>query len=106
MLELYQAADRVEAQMLKDHLRQKGIETVIVGDHLSGAVGELPANIFPTLWVLEDRDLALAKRLTEAFFDRPPVSGEAWQCSVCGESIDAGFDICWNCGSPNPNENV
>jgi hypothetical protein len=104
MRELYQAADRVEAQMLKDHLSQVGIATAIVGDHLSGAVGELPANIFPTLWVLDDGDLEQAKRITEAFFNRPPVNGKAWRCTVCGESIDAGFEICWNCGSPNPNE--
>jgi hypothetical protein len=105
MREVYQAADRVEAQMLKDHLSQAGIATTIVGDHLSGAVGELPANIFPTLWVLDDSDLERATHLTAVFFDRPPVSGNAWQCTVCGESIDGGFEICWNCGSPNPHEN-
>jgi hypothetical protein len=105
MKELYQAADRVEAQMLKDYLSQEGIATVIIGDHLSGAVGELPANIFPTLWVLEDGDLARGRQLTDQFFERPPVSGEAWRCAVCGEGIDAGFEICWNCGSPNPKQN-
>jgi hypothetical protein len=104
MKELYQAADRVEAQMLKDHLNQEGIETVIIGELLSGAVGELPANIFPTLWVVNDGDLERGKRLTELFFDSPPVGGEAWRCQVCGEGIDAGFEICWNCGSPHPNE--
>ncbi|WP_316367578.1 putative signal transducing protein [Candidatus Thiodiazotropha sp. CDECU1] len=105
MRELYQAADRVEAQILKDHLQVEGIETVIVGDQLSGAVGELPADIYPTLWVLDDDDLARAKQLTEQYFSRPPVSGQRWRCRVCGESIDAGFEICWNCGSPGPNDN-
>jgi hypothetical protein len=104
MREFYQAADRVEAQMLKDHLSQAGIATVIIGDHLSGAVGELPANIYPTLWVLNDRDLEQAERLTAAFFNRSPVIGKAWRCTVCGEDIDGGFEICWNCGSPNPND--
>jgi hypothetical protein len=105
MRELYQAADRVEAQMLKDHLQVEGIATVIVGDLLSGAVGELPADIFPTLWVLDDDDLARARQLTEAFFNRPPVSSSGWRCSACGESIEPGFEICWNCGSPRPSNN-
>ncbi|MEW8507450.1 MAG: DUF2007 domain-containing protein [Candidatus Thiodiazotropha sp.] len=104
MQELYQAADRVEAQMLKDYLDREGIETVIVGDYLSGAVGELPADIFPTLWVIEENDLERAKRLTERFFNRSTASGAAWRCDVCGERIEAGFEICWNCGSPNPND--
>ncbi|MES9992352.1 MAG: DUF2007 domain-containing protein [Candidatus Thiodiazotropha sp.] len=104
MLELYQAAHRVEAQMLKDYLDLQGIETVIVGDYLSGAVGELPADIFPTLWVLEEGDLERAKQLTERFFHRSAMAGEAWRCDVCGESIEAGFELCWNCGSPNPND--
>jgi hypothetical protein len=102
MKELYQAADSLEAQMLRDHLNQEGIATVIIGDLLSGAVGELPANIFPTLWVLDDDELERGKRLMERFFKRPAVGGKAWRCQICGEGIDAGFEICWNCGSPNP----
>ncbi|MCM8883679.1 MAG: DUF2007 domain-containing protein, partial [Candidatus Thiodiazotropha sp.] len=105
MLELYQAVDRVEAQMLKDYLDQQGIASVILGDLLSGAVGELPANIYPTLWILEDGELVRAKRLTEQYFCKPPVAGEPWRCAVCGESIDSGFDICWNCATPGPNDN-
>jgi hypothetical protein len=104
MKELYQALDRVEAQLLKDHLTREGIETVVIGELLSGAVGELPANIYPTLWILNDEDLDRGRRLTEAFFETLPVNGEAWSCSICGESIDAGYEICWNCGSPNPKQ--
>jgi hypothetical protein len=102
MKELYQAADRVEAQILKDHLGQEGIETVIIGELLSGAVGELPADIFPTLWVLDDDDLDRGRRLTEQFLNASLVGGKAWRCPVCGEGVDGGFEICWHCGSPNP----
>jgi hypothetical protein len=105
MRELYQAADRIEAQMLKDHLHREGIETAIVGDHLSGAAGELPANIYPTLWILDENELQRAKRLVQQFFTPSPAAGEAWRCPVCAVSVDPGFEICWNCGSPNPNDN-
>jgi hypothetical protein len=100
MIELYQAQDRVEAQMLKDFLLDEGIETVILNDHLSGAAGGVPANIFPMLWLLERRDLAKAKQLTEQFFNQQPVSRQPWCCAVCGERIDAGFEICWKCATP------
>ncbi|MCU7906178.1 MAG: DUF2007 domain-containing protein [Candidatus Thiodiazotropha sp. (ex Epidulcina cf. delphinae)] len=105
MLALYQAADRVEAQMLKDYLDQQGIISVILGDLLSGAMGELPATIYPTLWVVEDSDLARAKSLTELFFSAPPMTGEPWRCPVCGASVDPGFEVCWNCATPDPNDN-
>ena len=102
MLELYQAQDRVEAQMLKDYLQQEGIATVILGDILSGAAGGVPANIFPTLWLLEHQDLARAKHLTKQYFSHFSVVGEPWCCEGCGEHIDAGFEVCWNCATPSP----
>lgn len=39
----YNAANAVDAQMICDVLRQEGIECHILGEHLQGAVGELPA---------------------------------------------------------------
>jgi hypothetical protein len=101
MIELYQAQDRVEAQMLKDFLLQQGVETVILHDLLSGAAGGVPANIFPTLYVLEQQDLKRARELTEQFLSQSPSKGEPWVCEVCGERNDAGFEVCWNCATPN-----
>ena len=75
MIELFQAQDRIEAQMLKDYLQDRGIESVILNDHLSGALGELPANIFPTLWLLEDQDLSKARQLKEQFFKSACLEG-------------------------------
>ena len=72
---VYEAADRVEAQMLKDYLEEQGIVTVLLGDYLSGGAGEFSA---------------------DPGFD----GGAAWRCPICGESVDPGFDICWNCASP------
>ena len=28
-----------------------------------------------------------------------PSKGEAWKCPRCGESVPAGFEVCWNCGT-------
>ncbi|RDH87175.1 MAG: hypothetical protein DIZ77_18695 [endosymbiont of Seepiophila jonesi] len=102
MLKLYEAADRIEAQMLKDFLLEQGVETVLLGDYLSGAAGELAANIFPALWVVNEEDLPRAKILLQFFTNnRIPVAGEVdWVCPECGEKVDADFDLCWNCATP------
>jgi hypothetical protein len=102
MLKLYEAADRIEAQILKDRLRDQGIESVILGDYLTGAMGELPANIYPQVWVLEDEALDQAQRLLRDFtknYQRTETAGD-WCCPICGEKVDAEFDVCWNCATP------
>jgi len=107
MRKLYEAADRMEAQMLMDYLQEQEIPCVLLGDYLSGAAGELPANIFPTLWVIEDRHYPRARQLVREF-GRGGVAeargAEPWRCPICGEMVDPDFDICWNCASPRLNE--
>jgi hypothetical protein len=99
MRRLYQAADRIEAQFLVDFLDRHLIEARVLGDYLSGAFGELPVDIFPTVWVLEDEDVPRARELLARFLEQPDGDGgSAWICPACGERVEAGFDLCWNCG--------
>jgi hypothetical protein len=106
MQKLYEAANRLEAQMLKDYLEEEEISTVILGDFLSGGAGELPANIFPALWLLKDEQLTRANWLIKAFMQKG--SGQKavdWLCPSCGERVDAGFEVCWNCSTPQKEKN-
>ena len=99
MHRLYQARDRIEAQLLHDLLVHNGIAATVLGDYLAGAVGELPADIYPTVWVIEDRDRERAESLLQRHLKQaaaPPAP--SWICSGCGEFIDGGFELCWNCG--------
>lgn len=98
MLELYQAKDRIEAQLLKDYLASYHIQTLVQGEYLSGAAGELPAMQFPVLWVLEDRDLARASQLIDHFFSLE-CDSDSWQCPTCGEMNEGQFHLCWQCSS-------
>ena len=102
MRRLYEAADRFEAQRLKDFLSDNRIEAVVLGDYLAGAAGELPANIFPAVWVVENRDLASATLLLADFLAQPVQAEfkEGWRCPKCAEQVDSAFDICWNCSTP------
>lgn len=98
MRELYQSKDRVEAQLLKDFLASYRIRTVVHGEFLSGAAGELPVQPFPVLWVLEERDFDRAKTLVEHFLSQES-AGVEWQCARCGECNEAQFHLCWNCAA-------
>ncbi|MCW7536857.1 DUF2007 domain-containing protein [Aquabacterium sp. A7-Y] len=44
MKTVYQAANGVEAHMIVDLLKQEGVSAHIHGEHLQGAIGELPAS--------------------------------------------------------------
>jgi hypothetical protein len=99
MRPLYQAKDRIEAQFLRDFLDRHLIRTAILGDYLAGAAGELPVNIYPTVWVIENEDLPRAQELLARFHSQTtPQGGPDWVCPQCGELVEGGFDLCWNCG--------
>lgn len=86
--------------MLHDALASHHIETVILGDYLSGAVGELCALQFPVIWLVEDEDYSLGRRLVDRYLENPAHTAPSWRCTQCGETVDEGFDLCWNCSSP------
>ncbi len=99
MQRLYQAADRIEAQLLSDFLDHHLVDNAILGDYLSGALGELPADIYPSVWVVHDDDLARGRELLQRFLaDSARDVGHSWVCHGCGELIDGSFDLCWRCG--------
>lgn len=100
MQQLYQAADRIEAQLLRDLLDRHHIEARVFGDYLSGAAGELPADVYPTVWVIEDHDLPRAQTLLNDWLaeNQARATAASWVCRGCGELVDGSFDLCWRCG--------
>jgi hypothetical protein len=104
MQRLYLARDRIEAQFLRDFLDRHLIETVVLGDYLAGAAGQLPADIFPEVWVLDDDDLERARELLPRFINQSKADpgGAPWTCEACGKAVEDDFSVCWNCGRPRP----
>jgi hypothetical protein len=100
--QLYLARDRIEAQLLKDHLDRHLVRAVVLGDFLAGAAGELPAGISPSLWLIDDEDLVRARALLADFLapPAPPTDRSPWICAACGEPVEPDFDLCWNCCRP------
>ena len=67
MQRLYTARDRIEAQLIHDHLDRHLIRNTILGDFLAGAIGELPADLSPSVWLLDDDDLGRARGILDQF---------------------------------------
>jgi hypothetical protein len=101
MLKFYEAHDSLEARQLLDSLDAHGIEATVLGEFLGGAVGELPAINHPWVWLINNDDLAQAQDVLDGFLaSRGSLPKEGpWVCRNCGAEVDAGFDICWQCGA-------
>ena len=99
---MYIARDNFTAQLVKDYLASCYIESIIKGELLIGAVGEIPANTFPTVWILEDDDYDKALELVKSFeagFAENQLFDNVWKCESCNELIEAQFTQCWKCGN-------
>lgn len=100
MKQVYIAADMMDAELFKDHLLGRGVPAIVKGAMLTGIIGEIPANTFPTVWVDDDRDYELARKLVEQYEAEGLAigEGEKWSCKQCGETLGPQFTQCWSCG--------
>ncbi len=99
MMKVYEAGDRIDAQLCHDYLADRGVRTHVQGMDLLSAAGELPPDLPVSVWVVDDRDYRLALDLVEEYRAPMPAEAREWRCSRCGELIEAQFSICWNCGA-------
>lgn len=99
MRRVYGSFDLVAVHHARNVLESEGIDAVVRNEILSSAAGELPpADCQIELWVLSDADAPRAEVLLR--FDRDGLagSGPPWHCDACGESSEAQFTQCWQCG--------
>lgn len=90
---------------LQTILEGEGIRSEIRNLNASGTAGAVPiAQVYPELWILDNRDEARAKEIIREFrtvaADTP--TGPDWICPVCHEAVDGVFSECWNCSAPRP----
>jgi len=105
MKKVYVASDAVNARIVCDLLISAGLEAIIKGELLTGAAGDLPVNLFPTVWVMDDEFEDKALKLVEDFQSYRPqdqIFDSVWPCPHCAEVIEAQFTQCWNCGYLRP----
>jgi len=96
MKKVFTHENRLIVYNMMNLLRGEGIGTLLKNEYAGGGVGDLPAfDTWPELWV-DETQLARARSVLR---DAAQVDdGACWLCRGCGESNDAEFGICWNCG--------
>lgn len=99
MQRVYTAENLFDAQLVRDRLAHDGITATVHGTLLAGAVGELPADTRPSVWIEDDDQYERARQLVTDFEQNPP-QGPAWTCPACHEENGPAFETCWHCGTP------
>lgn len=95
---VYTHPDSILVAHMRSSIQLAGIECVLRNEFAAGAVGELaPIDAWVEVWVLRDRDFDRAKRVIENL--QHDVQENDWECSQCGKSSPATFEICWHCGT-------
>ena len=79
----------------KEILEKTGIQCTIRNEFASSGSGELPHfDLWPELWVLEDKDWEQAQAVLAEIAE---TSDAEWTCNFCQENNADSFDCCWNC---------
>jgi hypothetical protein len=75
MRKVYEAENYIDAQIARGWLESSGIGALVSGEHLSGAMGELPALGLQSLWVADEQfeaaKLAIAELAEERAANEP-----------------------------------
>jgi hypothetical protein len=93
---VYQAANSIDAGLVRGLLQQAAIVVTVSGEYLAGAAGELPLNdVGVQLWVPQQQFI-VAQRIIAQYLQQLQHEPAQWQCR-CGELNYQTFDICWSC---------
>ncbi|CAB3809734.1 hypothetical protein LMG28688_07052 [Paraburkholderia caffeinitolerans] len=99
MLKLARAPNVLIAQHWMNILAAAGVPCELHNRYLSGAMGEIPADqCAPEIWLTDERDETLARKLIADATNGPPPGAPSWRCPQCGETLEAQFTVCWQCG--------
>jgi hypothetical protein len=101
MIRLMRAPNLIIGQHWINVLATAGIACELHNRYLNGALGEIPADqCAPELWLVDERDEKIARRLIDEATRGPAPDAPGWRCARCGEMLEAQFTVCWQCGTP------
>ena len=102
-MRVFSAPVLASVSQIRHLLEMNDIECEIRGEYRSGGAGEIPATeAWPELWVLDPSRADDAARIVEEALKGGDDKGNPWHCSSCGETVEAQFAACWNCGTAAP----
>jgi hypothetical protein len=111
MKQVFVAQNPTEAHFVGGLLESRGIRAEVRGEGLWLARGEAPLTpeTLPTVWALDDSQVAEALRIIEDYSsDRSNTesSVQSWLCPACGQALEPQFTACWNCGATGPGSGI
>jgi hypothetical protein len=99
MLRLTRAPNIAIAALWVDLLQQAGIAASVQRYFLGSVAGELPPDqCQPEVWLTHHEEEPRARALLDHLQNMPQ---RRWLCA-CGETVEGGFEQCWNCLRPAP----
>ncbi len=99
MLRIARAPNIAIATLWSEALRQAGFSASVQRYFLGGLAGELPPDLcLPEVWLTHDPEELPARALLHQLQNLPQ---RRWLC-VCGETVEGGFEQCWQCGAAMP----
>jgi hypothetical protein len=106
LCKVYVADGSGDAHFLRGLLEVEGIPAVVRGDDMvplqGGSLFKIETR--PSVWVLSDesdqyaRAVAIVEEYAEKKRTNDTTAGDPWRCRLCGETVEAQFTDCWNCG--------
>jgi hypothetical protein len=105
MRKVYSHFNPAMVQLVRNELEQRGIESVIQGEHLATVVGGAAGatDVWSELWVVDEERLGEAVEVVSEIIEGDPGDdAEPWTCPSCSEEVDGLFAVCWNCGHKHP----
>jgi hypothetical protein len=89
-----------EASMAKATLEASGIRAYIQGSTTANMLWHVGSALGGVELQVSSADFSQAmKCLGLDDSSNSEKSIDAWTCRSCGEGVDAGFEVCWNCGT-------
>jgi len=97
----------VEADIARAQLSEAGIASYLADEALVGNFWPLLNAVGGVKLQVAEADIERAREtLRPVAEQQPPPEGTSpalpigrWSCAQCGSEVDAGFDVCWNCGT-------
>ena len=103
MKRVFTASNQFDIYIIKDLLESREIACLVRGELLQGAIGELPAQLFPELWIMDNSDEAAAKNIIQHYAKSlESQAKDNWRCDNCNEMHPDSFTQCWSCGKDRP----
>ncbi|USD31610.1 MULTISPECIES: DUF2007 domain-containing protein [Vibrio] len=102
-MKIFTANTPPEAHIICELLKSNHIDCEVRGEGIFGLQGEVPfgESSQPYVWLIDTQMAEQACTMVEQHLKQSDFGNE-WHCEKCGESNEAQFGVCWQCGATSP----